>query len=87
MWCEMTTGWTKFKKYALVHGCHNGPVSLVALHKVYDDHKGSHYHTIVMLYKAVGTVMQQQEFEREMGCSKCIKEQNAVMAGTSSTRG
>ena len=70
------TGWREFKKYAIVHGVHNGPASIVALRCVWEDHKGSHYHTIVALYKAVGTVMQQQQFEREMGCAKCIKNQN-----------
>ena len=74
-------GWTAFKKYALAHGVHNGPASLVALHRVYEDNKGSRYHTIVQLYKAVGTIMQQQQFEREMGCAKCIKDQNAQMSG------
>lgn len=72
----MSEGWKKFKNYALEHGCHNGPVSLAALHRVYEDNKGSRYHTIASLYKAVGTVMQQQQFEKEMGCAKCIKEQN-----------
>lgn len=72
----MTRSWQKFKAYAIAHGVHNGPASLVALHRVYEDHKGSHYHTIVALYKAVGTVMQQQQFELEMGCARCIKEQN-----------
>ena len=70
------SGWREFKIYALAHGVHNGPVSLVALRNVYDEHKGSHYYTIVALYKAIGTVMQQQQFEREMGCAKCIKDQN-----------
>ena len=70
------TGWTAFKIYALTHGCHNGPASIAALHRVYEDNKGSRYHTIVQLYKAVGTVMQQRAFEREMGCAKCIKDQN-----------
>lgn len=72
----MTRSWQKFKLYALAHGVHNGPASLVALHRVYEDHKGSHYHTIVALYKAVGTVMQQQQFELEMNCAQCIKDYN-----------
>lgn len=70
------TGWREFKKYAIEHGVHNGPASIVALRQIWEDHKGSHYHTIVALYKAVGTIMQQQQFEREMGCAKCIKDQN-----------
>lgn len=77
----MTDGWRKFKAYAIAHGCHNGPASLVALHRVYEDNKGSHYHTIVQLYKAIGTIMQQQQFEREIGCVKCIREQNKKMGG------
>jgi hypothetical protein len=75
------TGWTNFKKYAIAHGVHNGPASIVALRNLYDEHKGSHYHTIVMLYKAVGTVMQQEQFEKEMGCAKCVKGQNKKMGG------
>lgn len=74
-------GWNRFKKYAVEHGCHNGPVSLTSLHQVYEDNKGSHYHTIVSLYKAVGTIMQQRAFEREMGCAKCIRDQNDKMSG------
>ena len=70
------SGWREFKRYAIERGVHNGPASLVALRRVWEDNKGSHYHTIVALYKAVGTVMQQQQFEREMGCAKCIKNQN-----------
>ena len=57
-------------------GCTMARASLVALRRVWEDNKGSHYHTIVALYKAVGTIMQQQQFEREMGCAKCIKDQN-----------
>ena len=70
------SGWREFKRYAIERGVHNGPASLVALRRVWGDNKGSRYHTIVQLYKAVGTVMQQQAFEREMGCAKCIKNQN-----------
>ena len=73
---EMSDNWQKFKRYAIEHGVHNGPVSLAALHRVWHDNKGSRYHTIVTLYKAVGTIMQQQEFEREMGCAACIKAYN-----------
>lgn len=72
----MSDGWKQFKKYALANGAHNGPASLAALKTVYDNNKGSHYHTILRLYKAVGAVMQYQAFEREMGCAECVKKQN-----------
>lgn len=72
----MTRSWQKFKIYALAHGVHNGPSTLAALYDLYTVHRGSHYVTITELFRARGEIVQRQQFELEMGCAKCIKEQN-----------
>jgi len=60
-------GWKDFKKYALSHGVHNGPVTIRALEKVYNQHKGSRYSTIVALFKMGGRLHSEKEYHKEMG--------------------
>jgi len=78
----MGNNYKKFERYAFDNGINNGPATRAALRNVYNTHKGSHWHTIVTLFKAVGTIMQHQQFEREMGCAQCIKDQNRKMTGS-----
>lgn len=80
----MANNYKKFEQYAFEHGVNNGLATRVALRRVYLDNKGSHWHTIVSLFKAVGVIMQQQQFEREMDCARCIKEQNQMLSGETS---
>jgi len=72
----MANNYKKFEAYAFEHGVHNGPSTRAALRNVYLDNKGSRWHTIVLLFKSAGVIMQQQDFEREIGCKKCIKAYN-----------
>jgi len=60
-------GWETFKKYALSHGVHNGPVTLKDLRKVYEKNKGSRYSTIVDLFKTQGRLASLKEYNEEMG--------------------
>jgi len=55
----MTTNrsWKQFRAYAIAHGVHNGPSTLKELEQLYDEHKGSHYRTIVELFLARGRLM------------------------------
>lgn len=51
------TGWNDFKKYAIAHKVHNGPATISALYDLYQVHKGSHYETIIALFRARGECM------------------------------
>jgi len=61
-----TDGWSSFLKYALSHGVHNGPVTIRALHKVYNMHKGSRHETIVALFRTQGELDFLIQYDREM---------------------
>jgi hypothetical protein len=58
------TGYKNFEKYAIAHGIHNGPATREALKKLYSEHKGSHYKTIVELFQARGTIAMYAEMNR-----------------------
>lgn len=62
----MTRGWRDFKKYALAHGVHNGPVTIRALMTCYEQNKGSRYATIVALFKMTGRLLSLKEYHKEM---------------------
>jgi len=57
------TGYKTFEKYAIAHGIHTGPATLKELEKLYYEHQGSHYKTIVEL-QARGTIAMYAEMNR-----------------------
>ena len=60
----MPKGYKNFEKYAIAHGIHNGQATLKELEKLYYEHKGSHYKTIVELFQARGTIAMYAEMNR-----------------------
>lgn len=63
----MVNHWRQFKKYAIEHGINNGPTTLAALADVYETHKGSHWITIVSLFKVQGQLNFLRQYNKEMG--------------------
>lgn len=57
----MSNSYKKFEAYAIEHGIHNGPATLAALESLYNEHKGSHYNTIVELFKVKGLLKMHEE--------------------------
>ncbi|MCK9593771.1 MAG: hypothetical protein M0Q91_17360 [Methanoregula sp.] len=63
----MPNHYKQFAKYAISMGVHDGPATLAALSKVYEEHKGSRWITIVALFKAQGAINFLRDYNKEMG--------------------
>ena len=60
------TNFRRFKQYAIVHEVHDGPATMAALEKCYNEHVGSRYADIVEIFKKQGSVEFLDQYIGEM---------------------